>query len=116
MTSIWKDNLANLYASDIAVDATLTAGSGDPLAIRAMDKTTGVAIGSENEPEIQTIYPVAVIAMSTLTDNGLTADDVDGGSITIDGKAWTVTSHRYKPSPEGETRGELILLLKDGEI
>lgn len=116
MSTIWADNLDALYNSDIAVDAVLTAGAGDPLDVRIMDKTEGVVISAANEPDVQTIVPVAVVSMAQLTAGGIDVDTIDGSTLAIDGKAWTVTSHRYKPTPDGETKGELILLLKDGDI
>jgi hypothetical protein len=110
----WQESLNSIYDSEIAVDATLQIGDDDPIAVRAMDKTEGVIVGEDQG--VQTISPVAVLRMSTVTAAGLTAEDLDGGTLTIDGKAWTVNAHRYKPTPEGETKGELVLLLKDGDI
>lgn len=117
MTSIWADNLSSVYASPIAVDATLEAGSGgDAFAIRAMDKTSGMIL-DVGDAEVQSILPVAVILVQALTAEGLTADaDLDGGTITLDGKRWTIKSHSLKPSPEGELRGEVVLILSDEAV
>lgn len=118
--SIWSEAISAVYDSPIAVDATLAPGSGAAaFSIRAMDKTSGVVFGggdafsTDFNSAIETILPVAVVSMAALTAAGITADDLDGGTITLDGKAWNVKAHRLKPSPDGELKGEVILILSD---
>jgi hypothetical protein len=113
--TIWTDSLSAVYASAMAVDAViLPPTSGAPVAVRAMDKTSGVVLATDTDAEYQSVVAVAVVQMTALADAGLVADtDLDGGTITLDGKAWTIKQHRLKPSPEGELRGEVVLILSD---
>lgn len=117
MTTIWETNLNSNYESMLAVDATLEPGSGgDSFSLRAMDKTAGVILNA-GDTDMQSITPIAVIRMTSLTDEGLTADaDLDGGVIILDGKRWTIKAHSLKPSPAGELRGEVVLILSDEAV
>lgn len=79
MSTIWAEMLTGVYASPMAVDATLQPGAGgDPISLRAMDKTSGVVFGGDNDPDIQTIYPVATVLMSALDEAGVSHEDLDG--------------------------------------
>lgn len=116
MTSIWADMLSAIYSGPIAADATLTPGSGgSALSVKIIDKTRGLVFSEENA-DVQTILPAATMRMATLEDNALDRNDLDGGSLTINGKVWTIKAHSLKPNPDGELKGEVVLLLSDEAI
>jgi hypothetical protein len=117
MTSIWQDRLDAIYDSEIGADATLSPGSGDDaFECRVIDKTEGITISNDAEGKVLTVSAAACVRMSTLDTEELTRDDLNGGTLTINDKAWRITSHLLKPSPEGELKGEVWLILNDEDV
>ena len=113
--TIWSDSLDNIYSSEIAVSATLTPGAGssngDTISVVLIDKTSGIEVIDQNG--LQTIIPVAFLRMSTLESNNLVRSDMDGGSVVINSKTWKINAHTLKPNPDGELKGEIVLMLID---
>jgi hypothetical protein len=58
--TIWDDHYDAIYASDIAVDGTLTLDTTDAVAValRAIDWTAGVQVGFEGV-DVGTLRPAA---------------------------------------------------------
>lgn len=116
--SIWDVHYDALYASPIAVDAVLTVACGDPpMALRAIDKTSGIVIGGAKDQrsrfssEVETVEIAVAVRATDLADVDLA--DLRGASLEINGKTWTVRNHVLKPAPTGEGKGEVLLLLKE---
>lgn len=110
--TIWQDSLNDIYTSDHAVDATLSAGTaGSDITMRMIDKTLGIRVGDPDQPQVETVLPAAFVRMSELTDNGLTRADLDGSTVTIGGSDWRVKSHMLIPTPDGELRGQACIFL-----
>lgn len=102
--------LLNPAYSAFGVPATLTVACGNPaVAVTVIDKTAGVVF-SEG-PDVQTVRPAADLRMSDLTAAGLTRADLDDGMIEFNGAAWTIKATLPKPTPNGESDGELRLIL-----
>lgn len=113
--TIWQDSLDAIYASDIAVNATLSAGTaGSGLTLRMIDKTVGIEVGEPDDPQVTTILPAAYVRMSELTSNSLTRQDLDNATVTIGGRDWRVKSHLLRPCPDGELAGEVCMFLIGG--
>ena len=114
--TLWSDNLENIYESDIAVTATLLVPSsgGAEFSVRLIDKTSGIEISDQQG--LQTIRSAAVLRMSTLEDNSILRTDLDNGTVTINSKDWKIQSHLLKPNPDGELKGEVVLLLIDESV
>lgn len=94
-------------------EAVITVdGLTEPQTVPAIDRTEGVEV-SASGADWQTIKPAAVVRSSALTSVGIAARDVDGGSLTLNGKTWRITSHMLKPSPNGEAAGEVWLILAE---
>jgi hypothetical protein len=115
--TIWSDQLDQIYDSEIGKDATLNAGSGATgFAVRVIDNIAGSPIANDARGEILSVEPTARLRMSELTDNSLTRDDLDNGTLTLNEKAWRIKAHILKPNPDGELKGEVILILTDEDI
>ena len=107
-----------LYApvhEGFAVTALLTPGSCvDPVTIEAIDRTSGIAVSLSGDSEVQTILPAAAVRMTQITALGLIPDELDKGTLEFNGKIWTIDSHMLDPSPEGDLKGEVLLILSQG--
>lgn len=100
-----------IFGDDAAV--LTTTGSVGAVTLSAIDKTSGVEVAVQGNIDVQTILPAAVIRMAELLGLGLTRGDLDGSTLTLNGKDWLVQSHRLTPGPQGETAGECMLFLAD---
>ncbi|TGQ69520.1 hypothetical protein EN829_015025 [Mesorhizobium sp. M00.F.Ca.ET.186.01.1.1] len=112
--STWDIHYDALYAGPIAVDAVLTIDdtTGTPIGLRAMDKTSGQLVGFKGV-DVATIGPAATVRVSEMVEKGISADDVDGMVLTLNGKDWKIINHEPLPAPTGEPGGELRLLLSE---
>lgn len=113
--SIWQDALLDpIYASDIAVDATIIRTTGETHSVRAIDVTEGFTQpGIASLVDMQTKRPAATVRHQELVDNGLTDlnEYLYKAEIIINGKRWRVKSFMPLPLPAG--LGELALMLTD---
>ena len=105
--------------SALGVDATLAIGTDAYPGLRVIDKTAGEPVnqtGSSNTMlggiNMPVLKPAAMLRMTELTDNGLTAPDVVGAAITFNGASWDVLNYEYRPSRYGRLYGELLLVLE----
>ena len=111
MTDFWQVNLYDkVYNSPIGVSATIASSGGQSGSIRAIDKTDGIAI-TDARTQIDTIFPVAMVRARELQTLGILVSDLPEGSIVINGATWRIKSYRPVSSPEGETDGEIMLIL-----
>jgi len=92
------------------VSATLTIGATVYEELTALDKTSGIDTG-EQGPLVQTIRPAACFRVSELLSRGVTVASLTGATLEMNGLQWKVSSHRAKPSPNGEAKGEVFLIL-----
>lgn len=83
------------------------------VAISAIDKTSGVQVASARDVEVQSVKPAAVIRASELAAAGWAVADLDGTTLALNGKTWTIEAHRMQPGPDGEAAGEILLLLTE---
>lgn len=110
--TIWSDSLDAIYASEMAVNGTLSPGTaGSDVTLRMLDKTVGVRVGDPDEPSVETILPAAYVRMSELDENSITRQQIDNSTVTIGGRNWRVKSHVLRPTPDGELEGELCMFL-----
>lgn len=100
----------------IANPVTLTVSGTDypqpgqpPLGF--IEKTDGIDIPGLTD--IETTLPAAVARVANLTALGLTVDDLDGNNLLMNGKDWTIKSHKLFPSPNGEEDGEVFCFLEE---
>ena len=103
--------LYNPVYSVLAVDAVLHMSTplGDvPLTV--IDKTAGVTLNQA--VDVQTVLPVATVRAPELAAAGVDLADIDGKTLTLNGKDWRVASLETKPSPNGEGDGEIFLVLE----
>lgn len=90
---------------------TLDDTAGTTADLTAIDETAGVEV--LEGPQVSTIRPCATVRTSELTEKGIAVADLPGAGLALNGKAWTVYSHQYLPSPKGEAVAEVRLLLEE---
>jgi len=110
----WSDILLGPCYDEFARPAVLTlvAGAFD---IAAIDDTAGVLLPAGGIG-IETLSPVARVRAADLLGLGVTMAQLDNQALALNGKNWTITAHRMKPSPSGESDGEVILLLERASL
>ena len=107
---MFSDALDVIYES-LGVEAVLSVVTEG---ITVLDKTSGVDLeagqGAIRRP---TLTPAAVVRRAELTSVGITdLSDIVNAQITFNGVTWRIASHKPKPTPEGESKGELYLILR----
>lgn len=105
--------LYNPIYSRIGVAATVTPVTGLDVQVTVLDKTAGVEVALSDNVQISSIKPAAAVRMAELDDNDLEPADIDGGTITFNGKTWDIRGFLLKPSPNGESDGEAWLFLQE---
>lgn len=110
----YQATLYNPIYTALGVPAHIEPSStADPADVTALDKTAGIAVTMSGGLELETIVPAAVVRMVELATVGLTREDLDDGTIALNGKTWRIKATRPRPSPKGEADGELLLLLTE---
>lgn len=100
--------LGPVYAA-FGCEAEFVTEDGATVSVTAIDKSSGVAVGTE--AEVQTIRPAAVVRAADLEAAGVTAEDLNDASLTMNGKTWRVEACQPRPSPNGEGDGEVYAYL-----
>jgi hypothetical protein len=93
--------------------AVLQLGVGTFEDLVAIDMATGVSLAGDIV--LETVRPHARMLRGDLDDRGILVEQLDGGSIALNGKVWTIMAHQAKPSPNGEADGEVWLMLEGAE-
>jgi hypothetical protein len=110
------DYQATLYApvyNTFGQCAVLTTNGNKDFVFTAVNKTAispflGVGV------EYQSFKPSARLRMADVIHYDITPKtDLVGGQLMLDGKAWSIKSFEFHPSPVGVNDGELQLILKD---
>ena len=122
MTTAWLDDirLSPIYAV-FGVPATLRLPGdlGPVFTLLVLDKTAGLTArpavsGSFGQGiGVETIEPAAMARMSAVIEAGIDLAALDQATLTMNGKCWTVVSHRLEPGLGGETTGEVRLVLME---
>lgn len=97
--------------SPFACDAHMVTRAGDEYDLRVIDEPNGIEVAL-GELSIPTRKPAASVRMAELSANGLGRDDVRDAQLTMNDVRWRVRSTWAKGSPQGETKGEIYLLLE----
>lgn len=109
----WADHYDNLHDT-IGVEATLTPiTSGEAFTITVIDKSAGAEV-SEGV-SVYTVRPAADVRRKELDDNALTREDLNGATLVMNGRTYKVETHQLRPSPVGESPGEVRLVLIEQE-
>ena len=102
-----------LYAQSMRVfgtPATLTPFDGEATSVTAIDRTAGVEV-EDNTIGIKTIRPAADVRRSDLNAASIALKDLDGGTLTLNGTTWEISSTMENPTPFGTSDGLVTLLL-----
>lgn len=112
MTINWRVHYDAIYTA-LGVEAELTpVGTGIPVdTITVIDKTAGVETG--DGVTVSSVKPAAAVRYYELTAAGVARDQLNGSTISFNGGTWQIRSSLPKPSPVGETEGELYLILTE---
>lgn len=78
--------------------------------VTVLDRTAGISI-PDSRTQIETVRPVALVRAAELAAAGISVDDLVDNQITFNGQTWRIKAYRPVPSPEGETAGEVMLML-----
>jgi hypothetical protein len=109
MTIDWDTLLNEPLYNALAYSATLTPdGTAAGVTIDAIDETAGIVL-AEQGIDLQTIEPAAKVRLSDLDAAGIALEDLDDGTLVLNGTTWRIKSHRKLPDPDGS--GEVLLLL-----
>lgn len=102
--------LFNPKYNAFGVEADLVSSGGVEATVTVIDETSGVAVG---DGVIDSIAPVARVRMKELTDNEIPTTDLKGGNLTFNGATWRIKSHKVTATLNGESDGEVKLILLD---
>jgi hypothetical protein len=97
----------------LGVPAVIHMGTplGD-IEVTVVDKTVGVTLNQG--PDLQTEVPAAAVRAAEIVAAGIQLDELDGKLLRMNGVDWRISSLYRKPSPLGESDGEIYLLLDGG--
>jgi hypothetical protein len=94
------------------VPATVWPASyGTPVTVTVIDKTSGVEVSNASMSEVSTIRPAALVRASEVATALIAREDLRRAELCMNGKKWRIESSTPKPTPNGESDGELMLLL-----
>ncbi len=106
--------------ADTSAVITLNDSANTSVTVSAIDESAGLAISEHNRGggvglaiALQTIKPTALVRMYELIGLGVTAAQLNGGTLTVNSKTWHIVSHQLKPSHSGENTGEVLLILSE---
>lgn len=99
------------------VDAELDLlGETDSYEIRVIDKTSGVEV-QEAGAMVPTLRPVAYVRATELAARGVDPKDLDGGTLTMNGRSWRIEATQERPVPYGgAAKGEYGMILIEVEV
>lgn len=93
----------------LGVAVTLTTVDDQEVSLTALNLTKPSSISGLGI-DFQAFQPAVKIRMSELSGLSL-QDDVLGGELELDGETWDIKSYERNASPNGNSDGELRLLL-----
>lgn len=113
MIDNWTELALDPIYDTVGVAAVLTLDDtvGTTIDLTVIDKTVGVTV--PDKTLIETVKPGACVRVSELTDNGLTRADLSGLAISFNSGDWTIKAAHPRPSPNGESDGEYLLVLSE---
>lgn len=95
------------------VPAQLILSDGTPFdSLVAIDKTSGIDTSFGGDVgNVQTIQPAAVLRVQEMLTRGLRPEETPEATLTLNGSKWRVVSYKARPTPNGESDGEVYLIL-----
>lgn len=106
--------LLNPIYDALGVEIELACLFGAKYKLTAIDKTSGIEVGSSSV-DVGTIRPALAIRASELNDLGLRPHDLEEAIVSMNGKEWTIKTTLIRPSPNGELDGEIYAILMDAD-
>jgi hypothetical protein len=96
----------------LTIDGTSYSTLPDGSPLIANDKTVGAQVNQQGGIQLETMQPQAEMIYADVLALGLTDDDLDDGTITLNSNTWNITSHKMNPSHNGVADGTVYLLLE----
>lgn len=95
----------------LGVPATIVTQGGATIELTVRNLTAPSTISGIGV-DFQAFKPSAIARLYELEGADL-AEDVVGGELTMDAHTWSIKSFEYVASPNGNSDGEVRLILKD---
>jgi hypothetical protein len=97
-----------VYAA-LGVNAILVSAGGATVSLSVIDGTSGIVL--TDKVGVETVRPIAYVRNTELASNGISSSDLPDSELTLNGSTWRVKASRPRPSPNGESDGETMLIL-----
>lgn len=103
-----KTQLNDALFNQLGVSATL-----NDTTLTVLDDTKGTSL--PGSAIIESIGPSARVRMAELTANSIDTTSLKDATITFNGNAWRIKTHKMLPSRNGESDGLVrLMLLSEG--
>lgn len=100
-----------IYAAYGVLATVWPANYGTPVNLTVIDKTSGVEVSNSAMSEVSTIRPAAMVRAAEVATALIAREDLRRAELCMNGKKWRIESSAPRPTPNGESDGELMLLL-----
>ncbi len=110
----WDAQLYSTVHAEFGVTCVFTTMDAEVITLTALDKSAGIAVAHAGDISIQSLTPACVVRVAALTDAGIEASDLEDANLLMSGSYWTVKAIQPRPSPRGESSGEIYLFLEAG--
>jgi len=116
MTIDWQTQFLNPQYLVLGKTATLTPVTTDvPIAVTVIPVPVQTEI-TESGVTVSSVRSAADVRVSELAALNISReDDLDQAEITFNGKTWTILATLPRPTPDGESAGEIRLILSEIE-
>lgn len=111
------EHYAGLYEAwedgGLAVEAELTVGEGTnetTVSVMVVDKREGVEV-DVGDGTMNALRPAADVRLSELAEHDIATDDLRGGTLTLAGVTFKISTWHPRPGPAGHS-GEIRLILQ----
>jgi hypothetical protein len=98
----------------LGLDAVLAVSPTLSAELVVLDMTAGVDITMAGGVDAPVIRPAAMVRLAEIEDRAITTSQLTGATLTFADKAWGIVNWKRKPIAGG--RGELMLILEDGDV
>lgn len=110
--SLFADLLYGPIFSDPYISTTLafTLPDESEFQLAGIDRSSGVEVAA-SEIEVPQVRPAAVIRAGALAMAGYEHGELVGATLIMSGITWRIENTQPRPSPHGQSDGEIYLIL-----
>lgn len=95
----------------VTASLDVPGNTASPFSISAIDKTKGVEVENAGNVGMFTVRPAVYLRAVDLADINLDPEDLTGAGLTLNSRSWTVKAVQVRPTPGGESDGQVVLYL-----